>query len=230
MTNEIPPIYLIPGLGANAGCYPGPWRELPNSTILEWPEYHGSAFMPEVARFASTAWQLPQGAILIGSSFGGLMACEISKFLPLHAVILVCSTTSKEKFTNALRMRRLLRFVWLRFVQRTLSFAMPLLEKIWGRAPTPLARAVLDSIQMFTTCQPGFYRNMFHAILTWEGLKVATTRLIVIHGRQDAIILPPAEADLLLEGGHLIPITHARECVNFILKWLEQDFSKSMKH
>ena len=217
------PIFLIPGLGADHRNYPGPWKELSDCTFLEWPEYHGKASMPEVARFMAEAWRLPQGAILVGSSFGGMLACELAKFLPLHALVLVAATTARENFTATARMRLLTQVLSLRLTQLLFRCAKPMLEKFWGRSPTPVTRAVLDSIQMFSVCQAGFYRNMFPAISTWEGFAGHHTKLIRIHGRQDTVILPPPNADLFLEGGHLIVMTHARECVDFIQAWLERD-------
>jgi pimeloyl-ACP methyl ester carboxylesterase len=219
------PIYLIPGLGADHGNYPSPWDELPNCTCLRWPEYHGKASMPEVARFVANAWQLPPDAILVGTSFGGMLACELAKILPVHALVLVASTTARDHFTSTAKMKRLTRVLPLRLVQMLMRASRPLLEKIWGRSPTPVARAVLDSIQMFSSCQAGFYRDMFQAISAWEGLAEHPPRLIRIHGRQDKIILPPPHADLYLEGGHLIVMTHARGCVRFIQSWLERDLS-----
>ncbi len=217
------PVYLIPGLGADHRNFPAPWNELPGCILLDWPEYHGRACMPEVARFMAEAWQLPPGAILIGTSFGGMLACEIAKLLPVHAVVLVASTTTRDHFTTTAKMKRLLRFVWLRLVQRVLRGAQPLLEKICGRSPTPVARAVLDSIRMFSACQPGFYRDMFHAVSIWEGLAGTPVRLLRIHGRNDMLILPPPQADLFLDAGHLIVMTHARECVDFIQSWLKRE-------
>ncbi len=220
-----PPIYLIPGLGADQRNYAGPWTELPGCTFLNWPEYQGKASMPEVARFMADAWQLPPHAILIGSSFGGMLACELAKILPVHALVLVASTTARDNFTSTAKMKRLTRVLPLRLVQMLLRCSQPVLKKIWGRSPTPVACAVLDSIQMFSACQAGFYRNVFQAISTWEGFADHHTRLVRIHGRHDKLILPPPQADLYLEGGHLIVMTHARECVNFIQSWLECDMS-----
>ena len=220
-----PPIFLIPGLGADHRNYPGPWTELPGCTLLNWPEYQGKASMPEVARYMADAWQLPPGAILVGSSFGGMLACELAKILPLHALVLVASTTTRDNFTSTAKMKRLTRVLPLRLVQLLLRCSRPVLEKIWGRSPTPAVRAVLDSIQMFSTCQAGFYRNVFQAISTWEGFADHHTRLVRIHGCHDKLILPPPHADLYLEGGHLIVMTHARECVNFIQSWLERDLN-----
>jgi pimeloyl-ACP methyl ester carboxylesterase len=221
------PIYLIPGLGADQGNYPAPWDELPNCTCLSWPEYHGKASIAEVARFVAEAWQLPPDAILVGTSFGGLVACELSKVLPVHAVVLVASTTSRDAFIVADKIKRLTRILPLRLVQWLLRCSQPLQEKIWGRKPTPVVRAILDSIQMFCGCQASFYRKMFQAISTWKGLPDLPPRLVRIHGIRDQQILPPPNADLYLDGGHLIVMTHAHECVRFIQSWLERDQEQS---
>lgn len=223
MSQERPPIFLIPGLGADQRNYPAPWTELPGSTRLAWPEYHGRASMPEVARFMAETWRIPAGAILVGSSFGGVLACEISKFLPVHALVLIASSTDGKDFTATARMKWLTRMLPLRLAQWILRCSGPLQELVWGRAASPVARAVLDSIQMFGTCQATFYRDMFQAIETWEGLEASQTRLVRIHGVLDKLVLRSARADLLLKGGHMIAVTHAQECVALLRQWLESD-------
>jgi hypothetical protein len=57
---------------------------------------------------------------------------------------------------------------------------------------------------------------MCSAILQWEGLGSVQVRCFRIHGRRDVLIPPPAHADLLLDGGHLISMTHPKECVAYI--------------
>jgi hypothetical protein len=120
-------------------------------------------------------------------------------------------------------MKWLTRLLPLRLVQLLLRCSGPALEKMWDRSPTPVARAVLDSIQMFASCQSGLYRDMFRAVSTWEGFMGSHPRLLRIHGRHDTLILPPPDADLWLEGGHLISMTHARECVDFVHSWLKRE-------
>ena len=211
-----PPIYLIPGLGADQRNYPVCWRELPGCTCLEWPEYHGETSLPAVARRMAEAWQIPDDAVLVGNSFGGAVACELAKLQPVHTLVLVASATSRESFAAAARMKVLTRILPLQVIQVLLRWSQPALEAIWGRSATPSTRGILDSIQMFTVCQSGFYRNMFQAISTWEGFLDDKTRLIRVHGSHDKTVIVPTKADLWLEGGHLISMTHARECVDFI--------------
>jgi hypothetical protein len=59
-------------------------------------------------------------------------------------------------------------------------------------------------------------RAMCLAIFTWEGLGVSDTSVFRIHGKHDLVIPCPPKVDLLLDGGHLVAITHARDCVEFV--------------
>jgi len=112
---------------------------------------------------------------------------------------MVGSAVSREEISAvATRLHPLLQVApldWLRFVA--------------GKIPWELTR-------MFAGTESTFIRAVGPAIFQWPGLGPPRTRVRRIHGRRDHIILPPARADLLLNGGHLIAITHARECVNFI--------------
>lgn len=220
-----PPVYMIPGLGADSRTFRGPWTEIPGCTFADWPEYHGEASVAAVARFVADAWRIPEGAILVATSFGGAVACEIARIRAVRAVILVASSPDGSDFRSARTMRVLTRLVSLPRLQRYLRRR----ENIWrhrhGRDPTPFTRAVLDSIEMFGVCQPSFYRDMFGALCRWQGFSDSRTRVVRIHGRHDSQVRFPDGADLEIDGGHLISMTHARECVEFIRSGLANDFA-----
>jgi hypothetical protein len=78
-----------------------------------------------------------------------------------------------------------------------------------GKAPSELAKMFMDS-------DPAFVRAMCRAIVQWEGLDSPTTELHRIHGRRDRVIPMPPGVECVLDGGHLIAMTHAPECVAFI--------------
>lgn len=68
----------------------------------------------------------------------------------------------------------------------------------------------------FAGADTSFIRAMCAAIFKWEGLGQTTTQVLRIHGKHDLVIPPPSAVDLLLDGGHLISMTRAAECVDFI--------------
>ncbi|MDZ4406105.1 alpha/beta hydrolase [Prosthecobacter sp.] len=210
------PVYLIPGLGADSRTYHGAWQDLPGCICTDWPEYHGESDIPAVARFMAEAWQIPDGAVLVGTSFGGVIACEIARIRSVRSLILVASGENSGEFKKTKNMRLLTRIVPLPLLQLLFRRLENLLERSVGRQPVPFTRAVLDSIRMFSVCQASFYRTMFPAIARWAGLAACTVRPVRIHGRRDSVIPMPSEVDLVLDGGHLIVMTHAQECVDFI--------------
>ncbi len=59
-------------------------------------------------------------------------------------------------------------------------------------------------------------RAICHAIFTREGLNESRIEPVRLHGRKDLVIPLPSGVDEVLDGGHLIAMSHAEECVNFI--------------
>ena len=69
---------------------------------------------------------------------------------------------------------------------------------------------------MFSDSQAAFIRAMCRAIFSWDGLEEVPVNLLRIHGRLDRVIPLPQGIRHVLNGGHLIAMTHLQECVNII--------------
>ena len=88
------------------------------------------------------------------------------------------------------------------------------IQKAAGKVPGDLA-------QMFHEGQAPFIRAMCNAIFEWEGLDESRLKPLRIHGRHDRVIPHPDGVEHFLDGGHLIVMTQAQECIGFILGcWL----------
>jgi pimeloyl-ACP methyl ester carboxylesterase len=192
-------ICILPGMGADRRMFPPPWPSLPECTFVDWPKYNGEQTLAEVAKSVVRKYTIPPGAWLVGSSLGGMVAGEIAKFLPVRGLILVGSAKTKDE-VSAL-------FNWL----DPLIDLTPLnfIRQLAGKVPAELA-------QMFKDSDPAFVRAMCHAIVRWEGLGDTAVELHRIHGRNDRVIPLPAGVQRALDGGHLIALTHAPECVAFV--------------
>ncbi len=196
-------VFVLPGAGADARMYPDVWRELRDCTFLEWPRYAGEKTIRELAERLVREAGIADGDVVMGSSLGGIVACEIAKLRKLKALVLVGSATRKEEVSGLLRvLSPLIGFAPLEFIQRAA-----------GKMPGEL-------MQMFEASQADFIRAMCAAIFSWDGLGEAgiLTRLLRIHGCNDRVIPLPANVDLVLDGGHLIAMTHAEECVRFLME------------
>lgn len=215
------PIFIFSGLGATSRMYLDPWHEIPGAVFVEWPSYAGEASVTTLAERMADEWRIPDDAILIGSSFGGLIACEISRLRRTRSLVLVASAVHKDEFIRSRVVEFLARHAPLPLIQRLFSGLQGALERLFAHEGNVYNRAVLDSIQMFSTCDPKLYRAMFLATYHWGGYLDGPCRPIRIHGRHDGVIHFPGTADLVLDGGHLIARTHADECVSYIRNMLE---------
>ncbi len=186
-------------MGADHRMYPGPWSLVPGFTAHDWVRHAGEQSIPEVARSMCAACDIRDGDVLIGASLGGMVACEITKLRRIPSLYLVGSAVRKEEVRTLLAalhpLARVAPIDWIRFSA--------------GRMPGEFA-------QMFAGIDAALVRAMCEAIFAWEGLGATTTRVLRIHGRRDPVIPPPEKVDLLLDGGHLVSMTHAAECVAFV--------------
>lgn len=192
-------IHALPGMGADHSMYPPPWNTLPGFVAHDWIRHSGEQSIADVATSMADSCGIREGDVIVGSSLGGMVACEIARIRNISNLFLIGSAVDKSE------------------VNRLLAAMAPLAQY----APINWVRASVGKIpgefaQMFAGIEPSFIRAMCPAIFAWEGLRETQARVLRIHGSHDIVIPPPEDPDLSLEGGHLISITHARECVEFV--------------
>ena len=193
-------IFLLPGMGADHRMYSAPaWHTLPNSRFLDWPEHRGEDSIAAIADRVIAEAGINDGDTIIGSSLGGIVGCEIANRLRLHSLVLIGSAQSPSEISTLLALLHpLAALAPLDFIRLSA-----------GKLPDELC-------EMFVDSQAGFIRAMCRAIFEWPGLDPLRIRPLCLHGRNDHVIPPPADADLLLDAGHLLAMTHAEECVAFL--------------
>jgi pimeloyl-ACP methyl ester carboxylesterase len=184
--------------------FPGSWRSLPGCAFIDWPQYSGEASIASLALRVADEANIQDGSVLVGSSLGGIVACEIARIRQVGRLFLVGSAKRKEEVSTVLGLLHpLLRLAPIEFVQRAAA-------KFPG-----------DFAQMFSQGQAPLIRAMCAAIFDWEGLDESRVKTFRIHGRFDRVIPLPRDADLVLDGGHLIAMSHSRECADFIRENLD---------
>ena len=192
-------IHALPGLGADHRMYPPVWQKLPGFKAYDWPRYGGETTIADVAAALAEHCRIRDGDGAVGSSLGGMVACEISKIRRLDSLFLLGSATRPEE------------------VGRLLGALHPLVHVAqidWLRLSA--ASIPHEFARMFSGIEATFVRAMCDAIFKWRGLGETATPVFRVHGKHDHVIPPPARVDLLLDGGHLISMSHADECVAFI--------------
>ena len=196
-------IHALPAMGTDRRIFPDPWSTLPGFIAHDWPRHRGERTLSEVARRVAEVYAIRDGDSIIGTSLGGMIACEVAKIRRLRRVFLVGSATHKTQISRML--------TWLHPVAGIVPFR--LLQIGARRLPNLPA-------QMFGAVEASFVRVMCAAIFRWDGLGDLTVPCVRIHGRRDWVIPPPTGVEHLLDGGHLIAISHARECAALVRGYL----------
>jgi hypothetical protein len=192
-------IHALPGMGADHRSFPPPWTELSEFVAHDWIQYSGEITIRDVATTLCERYAIQDGDSLVGASLGGIVACEITNIREIPALYLVGSAIRKQEISSLLRaLSPLAKIAPIELIQISA-----------GKLPYELT-------QMFAGVDAAFIRAMCAAILEWEGISATSTEVFRIHGRNDLVIPLPAQVDLSLDGGHLISMTHAAECVEFI--------------
>jgi pimeloyl-ACP methyl ester carboxylesterase len=154
--------------------------------------------------------------VLIGVSFGGIMAIEIAKLIEVQKVIQISSIGSCEDLPTSNR--------WIGFFK---------LNKL---IPTAMFNTVNDALYWFFSAEsdrekeilktiveesdPAFIEWGIDKIVNWEH-KERLEEVVSIHGTEDRIF-PEITADYPVEkGGHLMIINRSKEISSIIKKIME---------
>ncbi len=95
-------IHALAGMGADHRMFPPPWTSLPGFIAHDWPSCPNERTLAGVARTLCQEHQFQDGDVLVGASFGGMIACEIAKLRYLKAIYLVGSATSQAEISRFL--------------------------------------------------------------------------------------------------------------------------------
>ncbi|WP_461091891.1 alpha/beta fold hydrolase [Spirosoma gilvum] len=195
-------VYFISGLGADKRIFqklvlPGFLKPV----YLDWLAPHLDESLPAYARRMSDAIDTTQPFYLIGVSFGGMIATEISKLVKSQKTILISSISTTNQlpwyyiFLGSISIDRLIPASFL-------TLATPLTYWIFG-ATDLFTKQLLKQILKDTDKR--FIKWALRAILSWRN-SIRPTELIQIHGTRDRI-LPirfTRPTVIVPDGGHLM--------------------------
>lgn len=216
--SDMPVIYFFSGLGADYRAFeklklPGcRWEH------INWISPEKSESMTQYTSRIKRQI-IADDPIIIGLSFGGMVAVELAKQMPVKKLILI----SSAKIKRELAMGNSLFFKWKLYkiipglcLRQPNFIADNLFGAVSGEDKKILGNILKDS-------NPQFFRRAMDNIVNWHN-EIIPPQLIHIHGTADKIIPYAAvKADYGIEGGgHLIVLTHADIISNIILDYLRR--------
>lgn len=200
-------IYLIPGTGADERLFQEISIDTHQVVLLDYllPEKKEN-FQSYVQRMAEQI-DTTTDFSLVGVSLGGMIAVELSELLSPSETIIIASAKGRAELPQRYRM-----FRWLPLHRiiggRTMKFGTKLGQ--------PLFEPMKDEHQtlfksMINQKEPYFMKSAVRWIVGWER-EIYPDNIIHIHGRQDHTLpIKCVTTDHVLDGGHMITLTHAAE-------------------
>lgn len=213
---DLPPIYFVSGLGAD-------------ERIFQWLRYDG--FRPVHIRWIDPergetiehyaqrlSEQIPTAEpILVGLSFGGMIAVELGKQMPGAQVVLLSSVKNRAEVP----------FYYKAFQGFPVHRIFPFKSTLWAAywlAYWLFAPEGTDQRRLFKTIlketDPRFLKWALHKVVTWRNRDVPEG-LVHIHGKRDRVFpFRFVEPDFTVENsGHLMVMNRA-EAVSDLLEQL----------
>jgi pimeloyl-ACP methyl ester carboxylesterase len=153
-----------------------------------------------------------QDPVLIGLSFGGMMAIEVAKQIKTSTVILISSAKTKNEIPFYYRLAGKLQLHRL-IPASLLKKSNFLINWLFG-ATNDFEKQLLKNILADT--DPVFLNWAINKIVTWKN-KITPSGIIHIHGKKDRILpIRFVHCDYKIDSGHLMVLNKAEEIINII--------------
>lgn len=201
-------LYFVSGLGADARVFQFLKFEGYQPKHIYWipPEPQES-----IEQYAKRLTQQIQSdrPILVGLSFGGMMAIEIAKWLPTEKIILISSAKNRLEIPGYIQLLKLLplhKWVSIQLLNWAGLGFMNWFFGVTTQAESQLLKAIL--LETDST----FLRWAIDRVLDWQNI-VIPANLHHIHGTDDRVLpLRYAKADTIVEGGgHFMIVSKAAQ-------------------
>ena len=205
-------IYCLSGLGADDRIFANLKIDDAQLVHLPWPAYDEHDELPCYAQKMSALIK-DENPILLGVSFGGLLAVEIAKMRTVQQVIIVSSAKTREEIPH---FGKFMKFLVMRQVVPASFYTWPnrFVLKLFG-AQTDTEKDMLKGV--FTSSDGHLVRWAMKAIQLWQNESFPQP-IVHIHGDTDKIITPEyIHPNYWIKGGSHIMIYNRAEEISAII-------------
>ena len=213
--NALKNIYCISGLGADERVFRKLKFQGYQPVHICWVEPEPGESIAEYAKRLTTQIELER-PILIGLSFGGIIAVEMAKHIDTEKVILISSTKNETEVPFYFKM-----FRWLPIYQilpaRLMLWFGQLFASWFFSLETVDERKLFKAILFDTNAR--FFKWAIHQVVVWKN-ELIPHNIYHIHGKSDRIFpFRFIREDFSIEnGGHFMIMNRAELISNLIQK------------
>ncbi len=208
-------IYILSGLGVDRRVFNKINFKGLNVTYLEWtapiPNESISCYALRLSTKITT-----ERPILIGLSFGGMVAIEIAKIIDVQQVILLASAKGENELPKLYKLISMLKLH--RIIPGSMLKSYHILADYFFCVSLKEDKLLLKQILRDTDAK--FLPWAINQIVNWKNNTIPSN-LIHIHGNKDRIIpIRNISPTFIIQGaGHFMIITHAKE-IEILIKGL----------
>lgn len=208
-------IYIFSGLGVDKRVFKNiDFSNLP-VTFIQWIDPLKNETIESYAQRISKDFE--KDSVLIGLSFGGMLAVEVAKIIPVQKVILIASAKNKNELPKwfLLAGKLQLNHLFPTFLLKTTNF---ITHWLFG-ATTSSEKKLLKAIIKDTDSQ--FLHWAINQIVNWNN-ETIPLNCIHIHGTNDKILpIKNVHAHYIIRNGsHFMTVNKAKELEQILKKKL----------
>lgn len=209
-------LYAISGLGADSRVFD--YLKLDYELIpIEWIKPKRDETIEAYALRLSKVINTNEEYGILGVSFGGLAAVEMSKVLKPRLTILISSAATKNELRPILSWIGKMGIVkWL--PKKLFDPPRILAHYLFGTSKKELLNNILDDTDL------GFAKWAVNELLNWKN-EQKLDRVLKISGTNDKLIPPTNDTKIHLieHGGHFMIVDKAEEMSRVINVWIRDD-------
>lgn len=220
LENSLKDIYCISGLGADERVFQKLKFKGYQPIHIRWLEPKtGESIKDYTERL--THQIKAEKPILIGLSFGGIIAVEMSKQIAIEKIILISSTKNRQEIPFYFKMFRWLP-IYLLLPAKFLLWMAKFIASWFFSLKTIDERKLLKAILFDTNAR--FVKWAIHQIVTWNN-ELIPENTYHIHGESDRVFpYQFVHEDFNIKhGGHLMIMSQAEYISNLIQKIIDLD-------
>lgn len=209
-------IYGIGGLGADQRVFEKLEFKYPFE-FIPWIDPHKNESLDSYCKRLSASIDNTSEFIIIGISFGGIVAQELSKYVNPKLTILISSAYSETSIPILFRVLLKLNFHYL--IPNSLITTPNSLIRWFFGVKKEENKQLLDKI--ISSTSPQILKWSLSKIGTWKGHDLNLEKAIIIHGINDRLLKCPKSfnANEIKNGGHFMIVENSFE-INTILETL----------
>ncbi len=206
-------IYLIPGTGSDERIFHALESEH-ETVVIQYLIPEKGMNMSEYAQLLTQQIDTSKRFSIVGVSLGGMLAVEMSKYLPAEEVILISSAKTKHELPHKYRFFKnapLHRILGGRFYKFCTLLFQPLYEPLEEK----------DEIiwqDMLKNKDPKFIKRVVACIVEWDNETYDSERTTHIHGTKDKTIpIKNVQNAIVIEDGtHIMMLDRTAELSKII--------------